>query len=94
MKEVAAGARVSIRHRLAGDQPKRVRGSRSPGQGSTDDGGAQLPTERFGPRPPASGNAVRWSASPETFTPSPPRFATPSRAADLFPLFCGWLSFH
>jgi Domain of unknown function (DUF4158) len=26
--------------------------------------------------------------------PSPPRFATPSRAADLFPLFCSWLSFH
>jgi len=27
--------------------------------------------------------------------PSPPRFATPSRAADLFPpLFCGWLSFY
>ena len=37
--------------------------------------------------------ARRWREHFPT-PPSPPRFATPSRAADLFPLFCSWLSFH
>ena len=49
--------------------------------------------------------SFRWQPNIATFVtrrwrehfptpPSPPRFATPVRAAGLFPLFCSWFSFH